>query len=407
MLTEIAVRRTAVEPDKSRKLFDGGGLYLLVAPTGSKYWRLKYYFEGKERLLALGVYPRVTLKEAREFRDAARKLVSAGINPGKVKRDGKAKASATESDSFEAVAREWYGRREAVWVPAHAKTVIQRLEVDVFPWIGERPIAEITAPELLTVLRRIEERGAVEVAHRVCQIAGQIFRYAIATSRATRDPSPDLRGALAPARGRHHAALTQPNDVANLMRAIAGYEGSFVVRCALRMSAYTFPRPGELRKAEWSEFDLDRAEWRIPAQKMKMRQEHIVPLARQTVEILTDLHPLTSRSGKWVFPGGRQRSRPMSENAISAALRAMGYERDDMTAHGFRTTASTLLNEAGWAPDVIERQLAHSPRDKVRAAYNRASYMDERRRMMQEWADKLDRLATSRSTRSAPKDPTL
>ena len=395
MLSEIAARRTAPAPDKNKKLFDSGGMYLLIASTGAKYWRLKFYFDGRERLLALGVYPKVTLKEARKKRDEARRQIAAGIDPGAERASAKAKMkpATANGSSFEAVAREWYGKREAAWVPAHAATVIQRLEADVFPWLGSRPVGEITAPELLAALRRVEERGAVEVAHRVSGICSLVFRYAIATGRAERDPSADLRGALAPSRGRHHAAQTRPSDVGALMRAINGYQGSFIVRCALKMSAYCFPRPGELRKAEWSEMDLDRAEWRIPAHKMKMRKEHLVPLAPQVVALLRELHPMTSELGGWVFPGGRQRSRPMSENAICAALRAMGYPRDRMSAHGFRTTASTLLNEAGWPGDIIERQLAHSPGDKVRAAYNRASYIDERRRMMTVWADTLDRLA--------------
>jgi integrase len=254
-----------------------------------------------------------------------------------------------------------------------------------------RPIGEIAAPELLAVLRRVEARGALEVAHRIKQICGQVFRYAVATGRAHRDPTGDLRGALPPAAERHHAALTRPGDVAGLMRAISTYQGSFVVRCALRLSALTFVRPGELRKAEWSEINLDEGVWRIPAARMKMRNEHLVPLPRQAVEVLRELHQLTG-AGKYVFPGARTVGRPMSENTITAALRRMGYDRGQMTAHGFRTLASTLLNEMGWRADAIERQLAHSERDEVRAAYNRAEYLSERRRIMQAWADYLDGL---------------
>jgi integrase len=266
----------------------------------------------------------------------------------------------------------------------------------VFPWLGSSPVGEINAPELLAVLRRIEGRGALETAHRIHQVSGQVFRYAIATGRAQRDPSADLRGALPPVREKHHAALSKPADVAGLMRAIAGYQGSFVVRCALRLAALTFVRPGELRKAEWSELDLDEGMWRIPARRMKMRAEHLVPLSRQAVEILRELHPLTG-AGRYVFPGARTTGRPMSENAITAALRRMGYERGQMTAHGFRTMASTLLNELGWPADAIERQLAHVERDGVRDAYNRAEYLAERRRMMQAWADYLGGLTAGSS----------
>lgn len=278
------------------------------------------------------------------------------------------------------------------WVVAHADTVIGRLERDVFPWLGGRPIAEITAPELLTVLRRIESRGAIEVAHRVKQVCGQVMRYAVATGRAQRDPTADLRGALPPSVENHHGALTTPTDVAALMRAIDAYKGSFIVRCALRFTAWTFARPGEVRKAEWAEFDLDGAIWRIPAARMKMGREHLVPLSRQAVELLREIQPLTG-SARYVFPSARSAARPMSENAIVAALRYMGYERGEMTAHGFRTTASTLLNEMGWPSDEIERQLAHAEQDEVRGAYNRAEYLTERRKMMQAWADYLDSLA--------------
>jgi integrase len=277
-------------------------------------------------------------------------------------------------------------------VPDHAATILRRLERDVLPWLGTWPIDEITAPGVLAVLRRVESRGALETAHRINQICSQVFRYGIATGRAHRDPSADLRGALPPALEKHHAALTKPADVAGLLRAIGGYQGSFVVRCALRLAPLVFVRPGELRKVEWTEVDLEEATWRIPAAKMKMRTEHLVPLARQSVEILRELHPLTG-SARYIFPGARTNSRPMSENAITAALRRMGYGREEMTGHGFRTLASTLLNEMGWSADAIERQLAHGERDEIRGAYNRAEYLVERRRMMQAWSDYLDGLA--------------
>jgi integrase len=392
MLSDTAIRQ-AKPALKPRKLFDASGLYLLIAPTGGKWWRLKYRFAGKERLLALGTYPDVGLQQARGKRDAARKLVADGIDPGAERKAAKAASMQRESGGFEAVAREWVDKFSARWAPTHATTVIRRLERDVFPWLGASPASEIAAPELLAVLRRVEARGALETAHRIHQVCGQVFRYAVATGRAQRDPSADLRGALPPVREKHHAALTEPKQVGALLRAINGYQGSFVTRCALRLAPLVFVRPGELRKAEWSEFDLDGATWRIPAIRMKMRVEHIVPLSRQAVEVLRELHPLTG-AGHYVFPGARTAGRPMSENAVTAALRRMGYGRDEMTGHGFRSTASTLLNELGWSADAIERQLAHAERDAVRSAYNRAEYLDERRRMMQAWADHLGKLAT-------------
>lgn len=282
--------------------------------------------------------------------------------------------------------------------------MIRRLERDVFPWLGTRPVGEITAVELLEALRRVEARGALETAHRIHQICGQIFRYAIATGRGSRDPSADLRGALPPVRETHHAALTKPADVAALMRSIIGYQGSFVVRCALRLAPLVFVRPGELRKAEWSEFDLDGYIWRIPAERMKLRQAHLVPLSQQAVEVLRELRPLTG-AGRYVLPSARTTTRPMSENAVTAALRRMGYEQGTMTGHGFRTTASTLLNEMGWPADAIERQLAYAERDEVRGAYNRAEYLSERRRMMQAWADHLDGLTNDGGGISSPHTP--
>lgn len=337
----------------------------------------------------MGVYPAVGLKQARDKRDAARKQLAAGIDPGLAR---KAERSA-DADSFEAVAREWHAKRAQGWAPGHAGKVLGRLEREVFPWVGARPAGEVKAPELLAVLRRIETRGALELAHRAHQICGQVFRYAIATGRAERNPATDIRGALPPAKQRHHAAITDPKDIGALLRAIDGYRGSFVTQCALRLAPLTFVRPGELRKAEWLEFDLDAAEWRIPAERMKMRATHIVPLSRQAVEVLRELYPLTG-SGRYVFPSERTRDRPMSENTVNAGLRRMGYAKDEMTGHGFRSMASTLLNEQGWHRDAIERQLAHGERDAVRAAYNYAEHLPERRRMMQAWASYLDGLKT-------------
>jgi len=394
VLTDKAIRN-AKPAAKPYKMADGSGMYLLVNPNGGKWWRLKYRFSGKENSLSLGTYPDTSLKQARERRDAARKQIEAGIDPSAHRKIEKAKRG---SDTFEGIAREWLEKFSGSWAESHAETVERRLERDVFPWLGNRPAGEITAPELLAVLRRIEARGALETAHRVKQLCGQVFRYAVATGRAERDPSNDLRGALPPVKEKHHAALTRPADVGALLRAIEGYKGSFVVRCALRLAPLVFVRPGELRKAEWSEFDLDGATWRIPSSRMKMRREHIVPLSRQAVEILCELHPLTG-AGRYVFPSARTTLRPMSEVAVLAALRRMNYSRDEMTGHGFRTIASTMLNELGFPSDAIERQLAHGEPNAVRDAYNRAEHLAARCAMMQQWADYLDNLASGARAR--------
>ncbi|MGH8586821.1 MAG: tyrosine-type recombinase/integrase [Gammaproteobacteria bacterium] len=385
-LTDTAIRN-AKPGEKPVKLFDEGGLYLILTPAGGRWWRFDYRFAGKRRTLSMGVYPAVGLKQARDKRDAGRKQLAAGIDPGLVR---KAERSA-DADSFEAVAREWHAKYAPRWVPGHASKIIGRFERDIFPWLGARPVREITAPELLEVLRRIESRGAIETAHRAHQNCGRVFRYAVATGRAERDPAADLRGALPPAEEKHHAAITDPKAIGALLRAIDGYQGSFVTQCALRLAPLTFVRPGELRKAEWSEIALMSAEWRIPAERMKMRAVHIVPLSRQALAVLHELRPLAG-SGRYVFHGLRTPTRPMRENTVNAALRRLGYAKDETTGHGFRSMASTLLNEQGWHRDAIERQLAHGERDAVRAAYNYAEHLPERRRMMQAWADYLDTL---------------
>ncbi|WP_297927626.1 integrase arm-type DNA-binding domain-containing protein, partial [Metallibacterium sp.] len=310
-LAEVAVRN-AKPRDRSYKLSDGGGLHLQVNPTGSRWWRLRYTFDGKEQMLSLGVYPAVSLRDARDRRDEARRMLAKGINPSIRRRAEQVAAS----DSFEAIAREWHGKFKSRWSEGHAALILHRLQRDAFPWLGSRNIAEITAPQLLTVLRRIEHRGAVETAHRILQVCGQVFRYAVATGRAERDPSADLRGALPPSKAKHLASITDPARIGELLRAIDSYRGSFIVRCALRLSPLLFVRPGELRKAEWREFDLDTGEWRIPAARMKARAPHVVPLARQSLEILRELAPLTS-GGHYVFPGNRSEKRPMSENTTT------------------------------------------------------------------------------------------
>ncbi len=387
-LTDSAIRN-AKPKDKQYKLTDGSGLYLLITPKGGKWWRLDYRFNSKRKTLSMGVYPDVSLKTARDRRSTARKQLVDGIDPSEARKA--TKASQSGADSLEAVAREWWGKHEPNWSKTHSSRILLRLEKDVFPWIGSRTIGEITAPELLTVLRRIEDRGALETAHRIHQSCGQIFRYAVATGRAERDPSADLKGALPPTRQKHHASITDPLKIGELMRAIEGYEGGLVTRCALKLAALTFVRPGELRHAEWAEIDIEKAEWRIPAEKMKMRTLHIVPLSTQSVTVLEEIKPLTG-NGQYVFPGVRSNKRPMSENTVNAALRRLGYTKAEMTGHGFRSMASTLLNEQGWHRDAIERQLAHAERNSVRAAYNYAEHMPERIRMMQEWADYLNKL---------------
>lgn len=391
-LSDTAIRN-AKPADKPRKLADGGGLYIEVAPSGGKWWRFKYRFEGKEKRLSLGVYPDVGLKDARDKHAEARKLLAAGVDPSANKKAAKSAQGERAANSFEIVAREWFDKHAPNWKENHSGKIIRRLEVDIFPWLGARPVGEITAPDLLAAIRRIESRGALETAHRALANCGQVFRYAIATGRAQRDTAADLRGSLPPVKEKHHASITDPKAIGELLRDIEGYQGAFVTKCALRLAPLVFLRPGELRKAEWAEIDLDKAEWRIPAARMKMNAVHIVPLASQAVAILRELHPLTG-SGKYVFPGARSAARPMSENAVLAALRRMDYATDEMTGHGFRSMASTLLNEQGYNRDAIERQLAHAERDGVRAAYNYAEYLLERKKMMQSWADYLGALKT-------------
>jgi integrase len=389
-LSDAAIRK-AKAGARPTKLSDGGGLFLLLNPNGSRLWRLKYRFEGKEKLLAFGAYPEVSLKDAREQRDDARRQLAAGYDPSLARKAQKTAAADRAANSFEIVAREWFGLTKEKWESEYADLVLHRLERDMFPWLGSRPIAEITPLELLTVLRRIEQRGAIDLTHRALQKCGQIFRYAVVTGRATRDPTTDLRDALKPAQKRHHASIQDPKAVGELVRAIRDYMGAFETRCALLLGMLTFVRPGELRKAEWSEFDCDRAEWRIPASRMKMKEQHIVPLSTQSLAVLKELHSATGH-GRYLFPSIRTSARPMSENTVNAALRRLGYTREEMTGHGFRSTASTLLNELGWSSDAIERQLSHGERDEVRGAYNFAEYLAVRRKMMQAWADHLDAL---------------
>lgn len=390
-LTNTAITN-AKPATKPFKLADEKGMFLLVTPSGGKWWRLKYRFGGKEKQLSLGIYPEVSLKAARDRRDDARRLLAEGVDPGENRKAVKSAMTERAANSFEAVAREWYAKKLPGWAPSNAEKIIRRLELDAFPWLGGRPIAEITPPELLKTLRRIEERGAIDSAHRMRYYFGQIFRYAIATGRAERDIAADLRGALSTTETQHRAAITDPKAIGALLRAMDDYQGTFITKCALRLAPMVFVRPGELRKAEWAEIDLDRAEWNIPPARMKMREPHLVPLSAQAVEILRELHALTGQ-GKYVFPGARSNGRPMSDNAILAALRRMGFAKDEMSGHGFRAMARTILDEVlGVRPDFIEHQLAHAVRDPNGRAYNRTAHLAERRKMMQMWSDYLDKL---------------
>ncbi len=388
-LTDLVVR-TAKPTEKRQKLFDGGGLFLEVTPQGGKGWRLKYRFAGKEKLLSLGVYPEVSLKQARERRDAERKRLAEGVDPSHYRKAFKAKQLEGAANSFEAVAREWYAKNAPTWAENHGPRTLRRLEKDLFPWVGRRPVAEVTAPEILVCLRRIEARGAIETAHRALQNAGQVMRYAVATGRAERDPTSDLRGALQPVTKTHFAAVTEPKRAAELLRTLDGYEGSFIVRCALRLASLVFVRPGELRQAKWADVDLEAAEWRYHVTKTDT--EHIVPLSRQAVEILNEIKPLTG-SGMYVFPSARTEVRPMSNNAVLAAMRRMGIDSDEMTGHGFRAMARTILDEVLGVPaHLIEHQLAHAVRDANGRAYNRTAHLPERKKMMQQWANYLDQI---------------
>lgn len=385
-LTDLAVRN-AKPGEKDRKLSDGGGLYLLVKASGSRLWQMAYRFGGKQKTLAFGPYPTVSLAEAREKREAAKKLLGAGTDPGQARKEEKRAAAIAAGNSFEVVARDWYENQKGGWTERYAHNVLTRLETDVFPAIGLRPIAEIEPPELLDMLSKVERRGALEIARRLRQMLGQIFRFAIVTGRARRDPAADLRGALkAPGRQMHHKAMPR-DEIPAFLRALDVYDGDQRTALALRLALLTFVRTTELRGAAWAEIDLQGAEWRIPAERMKMRFPHIVPLSRQAIAVFEALRPLAGNSPLVFRSPGKDGF--MSNNTMLFAMYRMGYH-GRATVHGFRAVASTLLNEMGFNPDWIERQLAHDERNKVRAAYNHAQYLPERRKMMQAWADHLD-----------------
>lgn len=393
-LTDVAIRNSKPGA-KAIKLADGGGMFLLVNPTGGKLWRLKYRIDGREKLLAIGTYPDVGLGEARRRREEARELIALGKDPSREKQRNKIRAKLQAADTFKAICDEYCEKRKRDghkgWAAATAVRSEYLLSL-VCGSIGKLPIGEIEPADVLTAIRRIEGKGKLESARRSLQLAGAVFRYAVATARLRSDPTRDLRGALTAPTVTHYGAITDAKKAGELLRAIDDYEGSGVTKLALQIAPHVFVRPGELRHAEWSEIDLEGAVWIIPAGKMKSRKTHHVPLSRQAVALFREVHSATGSTG-YVFPSTRTRVRPMSENTINAGLRRLGYSTDEMTAHGFRAMASTLLNESGkWNPDAIERALAHGDTDKVRAAYHRGAHWNERVEMAQWWSDYLDQL---------------
>ena len=389
-LTDLQVQKLKPQAKQYTK-FDGNGLYILITPAGGKLWRFKYNFEGKQNLLAFGHYPETSLSEARDKRIAARKLLEKGIDPAAVRKAEKDDA-VKQAETFEVIAREWHEKFKPAWSEGHAKTTLDRLEDYVFPIIGHIPIAEVKAPELREVLSKIEEKGIVDTAHRLRAVCGQILRYAVAFGKAEHDYSADLRGMIPAAKKSHMAAIIEPAEVGKLLTAIDGYQGGFVVKSALILAPLVCVRPGELRRAEWTEIDLENALWAIPGTKMKRRKEHIIPLSHQAVRVLKEIKPMTGQS-RYVFPNGRSFGRPLSGNGVVCAIRVLGYDKDTMTGHGFRAVFRTLADEVlHERPDLIECQLGHAVRDVNGRAYNRTSFLDERRTMMQRWADYLDGL---------------
>ena len=397
-LTDVAIRQ-AKPRLKPFRLFDERGLYLEISPGGGKWWRLKFRFGGKEKRLSLGVYPDVGLREARERRDEARKLLARGVDPS-LNRKARKQAREDEVDNtFEVLAREWHSENAHTWSTEHRDDILRRLARNIFPWIGKRPIGDITAPELLPVIQRIASRGALETAHRALGTCGQIFRYSVVTGRAQRDVAADLRGALPPTVVKHLAAPTDPKHLGELLRVTETYKGTLITRCALRLAPLVFTRPGELRKAEWQHIDLEAAEWRFQASKSG--PPHIVPLSIQALAILKELQPLTG-DGPYVFEGARSKTRPMSENTVNSAFRRLDISEEELCGHGFRASARTILEEVlEFRSDIIEHQLAHKVKDPNGRAYNRTTHLPERRRMMQAWADYLDQIK-SKPTQESP-----
>ncbi len=392
MLSDTTIKNAKPAPDKTYKLPDEKGMYLLINPNGSKYFRLKYRFAGKEKVLALGVYPDTTLKQARDKRDTAKKQLADGIDPSAHKKAVKLSKAESVANSFEVIAREWGHKKVETWRDKNNRSK-RMLERNIFPWLGSRPITDILPKDILECLRRVEAKGTIETAHRTLQVCGQVFRYAVATGRAERDITPDLRGALPSVNSKHFASLTEPQQVASLLRAIDDYSGSFIVKSsALQLAPLVFVRPSELRQAEWSHIDFETKEWRYLV--TKTNTPHIVPLSTQAIEILTNVYPLTG-NGRFVFPSVRtpNGSRAMSDMALLAALRRMGFDKSEMTTHGFRAMARTILDEElGFRPDFIEHHTLHAVKDANGRAYNRTAHLTERKKMMQVWADYLDRL---------------
>ncbi len=389
-LTDTAVRKAKIDT-KPYKMADGGGLFVLVHPNGSKYWRMAYRFAGKQKLLALGVYPDVSLQQARERRADARKLLAQDIDPSAHKQAAKQTRLNHVANSFEAIAREWVASHMADKSETHRTRTLRRLELFLFPWLGNKPIADMSAPDVLQPIKLIQNQNKLETAHKALQIAGQVFRYAVQTGRAVRDVTADLKGALPSSTVTHMASLTDPKDVAELLRAMDGFTGSLTVQTALRLAPLLFVRPGELRTARWADIDLESAEWRYRVSKTKT--DHLVPLSAQAIALLKDIKPLSGH-GEWVFMGGHDPKKPMSEAAINAALKRMGYDtQTQITGHGFRAMARTLLHERlNMDPHIIEHQLAHKVPDALGNAYNRTRFIEQRKQMMQAWADYLDEL---------------
>ena len=391
-LTDSAVKNAKPNPPKTRKLFDGRGLYLEITPIGNKGWRFKYRFAGREKRISFGIYPDVSLKYAREQMEQARELLARGIDPSQQRKIDKLQRAGSDQNTFEAVAAEWHNARKVKWSKIHQAKVLRMLERNLYPSIGKIPIDQITAPILLEALRKIESEGKYDTAIRAKQTAGQVFRYGVVARQIGSDITPYLKGELTTPKTKHMAAIIEPKEVGKLMLAIEEYKGSLEVCCAIRLAPLTFVRPGELRHAEWFEFDLDEATWIIKGKKMKMREDHEVPLSRQAVKVLRNIQRLTGNY-RYVFPGARSRKRPMSDNAMRVALRTMGYTKEQMTPHGFRAMARTLLDEQlGFNVNWIEHQLAHAVKDANGQAYNRTTHIDGRRKMMQKWADYLDKL---------------
>jgi len=395
-LTDKAIQ-AATAKEKDYKLADGDGLYLLVKVNGTRLWRMKYRFAGKEKCLSVGPYPMRSLKEARQIAFEARKNLSDGQDPSEKKQADKAalvEKAQIDLETVENISREWFEKFSVNWVEGHASKIIRRLEADLFPYLGKEAIKDIAPSKLLMVLRKVEARGAIETAHRLMNNCGQVWRYAVATGRAERDITQDLKGAIPPAKGSHLGAITEPNEIGMLLRNIEDYSGSEVIRHALKFAPMVFVRPGELRQARWSEFDFEKDLWSIPAERMKGRRPHVVPLSAQAKKIMESIRPLTSDS-EWVFPTPQSKTRCISDMALLSAIRRMGYEKEEMTAHGFRAMASTNLEQMGFDSRLIELQLAHADSNEIRAAYKREPHLlrlDERRVMMQRWADYLDSL---------------